>query len=155
MRPVDTDQQALAARFRVARAFAGVGQVEAGEWIGLSKRQWSRYEAGDWKDSPSSDILERVAQRSGVPVWFMRGGWDADDRDPSLSERVEAVEHRIDTVAAIRERLDALDREVTALRADAVRARLREVAGDQGSEAASQAPDKPDRRDQDEEGGFR
>lgn len=87
------DEPDLPARFRAAQAYAGLSLNDAAELVGLSGRQWSRY----LKEAAGPALTEKVADeyaKFGVPRWFVTGGWDSEERDPSLAERVEALDNR-------------------------------------------------------------
>lgn len=87
------DEPDLPARFRAAQAYAGLKLDDAAELVGLSGRQWSRY----LKEAAGPGLTEKVATeyaKLGVPRWFVTGGWDSEERDPSLAERVEALDNR-------------------------------------------------------------
>lgn len=99
MRSVDD----LPARLRVARAHANLTLTEAGALASVSSRQWSRYENGDYNDTRApltSDQLLHVAAETGVPGWYMLGGWAAEELEPTATERLEALERRFDALRA-------------------------------------------------------
>lgn len=86
----------IAARIRAAAAYADMSKQDAGQLMGVSARQFTRYEAGLWKTPPSTEQLDALADGCKVPRMFIHGGWSGIEDQPTLAERVEALEHRLE-----------------------------------------------------------
>jgi transcriptional regulator with XRE-family HTH domain len=66
------------ARIRAARAYAGLTREELAAALGMSASTYSNIEHADHPSSrePRPAELVAIAYECGVPVWFMRHGFD-------------------------------------------------------------------------------
>ena len=80
----------LAARVRAAFAYKGLSKTERAQALGVSVRQATRIESG--QAGIPDGRLEQIAQVTGVPLSFLVDGFVNDA--PSAGERIEALEHQ-------------------------------------------------------------
>lgn len=129
----------LPTRFRVARAHANLSLDAAGKLVGMSGRQWSRYEAGEVKTPPNTDLLAKIADKLKVPDWYMRGGWSAASHDDAFAERVVKIEAQI---VALRQGMRlAVTREVSREVEAILRAGEAPTADDKGAHGPGHPPE--------------
>lgn len=90
-----------AARVRAAQAWAGITDEEFAERLGVARRTIGRLKSG----AAPVDLERRgrIAEACGVPQWFMATGFAAapEPEDPTLAERVEALEGRLGTIESL------------------------------------------------------
>jgi len=75
-----------------------MSKPERAELLGISERQVTRLENG--QAVIRDEVLQLVSERTGVPGWFFRTGWEVPPvaDEPDLRETVEALQHRLDTL---------------------------------------------------------
>jgi transcriptional regulator with XRE-family HTH domain len=61
-------------RLRAARAFAGLTQPQLAERLELGEVTYASSERGV-RDVPRRELLA-IAEATGVPMWFLEGGWE-------------------------------------------------------------------------------
>jgi transcriptional regulator with XRE-family HTH domain len=89
-------------RIRAARCFAGLSQTELAQRVGREK-QWVVRRERD-APRPEDPVVEDrdlilVAEATKVPIEFLRQGWPTVQPDqPSIEERMEALESRVEAV---------------------------------------------------------
>lgn len=94
----------LAARIRAARAYAGLGQKELAEKIGLSQQTQKRSEhAADPFREPGEDELRKIAHVCGMPYEFFIWEWTAEPEPQTTEARLRTLEERV-----FSQQLDAL-----------------------------------------------
>jgi transcriptional regulator with XRE-family HTH domain len=68
-------------RVKAARAYAGINQDTLAAVLGVSVITLKRYET-QWRDKTFTDAqLERIAEVTGVPPWFLFDGFDEGDSE--------------------------------------------------------------------------
>lgn len=86
------------ARIRAARCFAGLSQPALAKKLGREVQWIKRRE----KDTPGLTMdrdLVLIADATKVPIEFLRQGWGIVQPDqPSIEERMEALENRVHAV---------------------------------------------------------
>lgn len=74
----------IARRVRAAREFAKLSRDGLGSLLGMSGATIGRWERGDWESEPPNvGQLQLVARHTGVPEWFMLGGFEAGHLQPN------------------------------------------------------------------------
>lgn len=61
-------------RIRAARCFAKLKQRELAKLLDISEQTQKNSEAG--KRTPKKPEREAIARATGVPEWFLEGGWE-------------------------------------------------------------------------------
>lgn len=86
------------ARIRAAFGYADLNRPQIGARLGVSVETVSRLLAGSSTPKVDTDLLARIAEICDVPLSFLQEGFDAPAAEPTMAERVEALERKIDAV---------------------------------------------------------
>jgi transcriptional regulator with XRE-family HTH domain len=105
---------------RAAFAYKGMKVEDRAALLGVSARHLSRIQGDAGGFEVDDDLLADLAEQTGAPSWFLRHGFTVapQPEEPTLAERVEALENKLD--ALLRERskttpADALGKDLVAL----------------------------------------
>lgn len=106
----------VARRVRAALAYADIDIKHAEPQVGISSATIARIVSPSTPRGVRGEAeLDLIAQATGVPIGFLINGWPLEE--PTLIERVEALEHQLGSVrgelSEVSERLlERLEREV-------------------------------------------
>lgn len=124
-------KERVAERLLQLREVHSLTQEQAAAHVGVTMRQWQRWEAGD--SMPYARNLEQIAERFEVPVADFYDGQSAmspvaDARDVAqvlelLTQLVERQTALTDSVTAVAEETASLRGEIAELRRDAPKRR--------------------------------
>jgi transcriptional regulator with XRE-family HTH domain len=125
---VSTDaREATARRIRAARIVAGLTVEELAAKMhrrGLGTKTLGKIERVERDAAPHE--LEQIAEATNVPLWFLRHGFDGqaieDEAEPTARERLDALEGEVEALRTqhrelreAREQITALAEQVTTL----------------------------------------